>query len=82
MTNIQKLYEERLNHMHAQLKTIYHKIATDDIANTMKENAVSQEFLVDRVKEIIEEHLLNEKEMHIEKCMQEIAYLKSEVASS
>jgi transcriptional regulator CtsR len=68
--------------MQNQLKTIYHKIANDDIANTMKENALSQEFLMDRVNEIIEEQLINEKEMQIEKYIQEIAYLKSEMANA
>lgn len=34
------------------------------------------------MKEIIEEQLINEKELQIEKCMQEIAFLKSEVANA
>jgi len=29
----------------------------------MKENSVSQEFIIDRIKEIIEETLISEKEM-------------------
>eukprot|EP00347_Sterkiella_histriomuscorum_P016301 403353710 len=80
--NIQTLYQERLNHMQSQLKNIYTRIANDDIANTMKENSVSQEFIYDRIKEIIEEALINEKEMQIEKCLQEIAQLKTELAQT
>lgn len=48
----------------------------------MKENSVSQEFILDRVKEIVEETLVNEKEMQIEKNLQEIAYLKTELAQT
>ena len=59
--------------MQSQLKNIYTRIANDDIANTMKENSVSQEFIYDRIKEIVEEALINEKEMQIEKSLQEIA---------
>ena len=79
--NIQMLYEERLKHMQQQIKQICYKIQNDDIANTMKESYVSQEFLADRIKEIIQETLVNEKEMLIEQNMQEIAYLKTEIAS-
>nr|AAB61088.1 unknown [Oxytricha fallax] len=80
--NIQTLYQERLNHMQSQLKNIYTRIANDDIANTMKENYVSQEFIYDRIKEIVEEALINEKEMQIEKSLQEIAQLKTELAQT
>ena len=60
---------------------IYHKIQKDDIANTMKENSVSQNFLADRIKEIIEEGLVNEKEKYIERNMQELAYLRGEISN-
>ncbi len=39
----------------------------------MKENSISQDFILDRVKEIIEETLVNEKEMQIEQYIQELA---------
>jgi hypothetical protein len=39
----------------------------------MKENSISQEFIFERVKEIIEETLFNEKEMQIEHYIQELA---------
>ncbi|CDW81934.1 UNKNOWN [Stylonychia lemnae] len=81
MKNLQILYEERLSQMQTQLNTIYTKIANDEIANTMKENSVSQEFIIDRIKEIMEETVLNEKEMQIEKNIQEISLLKSELAA-
>lgn len=68
--------------MHSQLQTLYYKVMTDDIANTMRENALSQEYLIDRVREITEEHLLNEKELQIEKYIQEIAVLKSDLANA
>jgi hypothetical protein len=45
----------------------------------MKENAISHEFLFERVKEIIEETLINEKEMQIEKNIQEISKLRSDL---
>ena len=55
---------------------------TDEIANTMRENALSHEFLLDRVREIIEEHLRSEKELHVENLMQELAALRSELAGA
>ena len=48
----------------------------------MRANSVSQEFIAERVKEIIEEGLANEKEQTIEKNVQEIAFLKTELENA
>lgn len=65
--------------MSDQMVLIYHKISSDDIANTMKESSVSQSFLVDRIREIIEDCIIDEKENQIERNIQELAYLRTEV---
>ena len=82
LKNVQNLYEERLKHMQGCLQALYYRVMTDEIANTMRENALSHEFLLDRVREIIEEHLRSEKELHIENLMQELAALRSELAGA
>ena len=46
--------------LHHQIQTICLKVQTDEIANTMRENRISQEFLAERIKEIIEETFVNE----------------------
>lgn len=48
----------------------------------MKESKVSSDFLAQRIQEIIEETLVDEKELQIEKLMQEAAFLRSELAQA
>ena len=43
--------------MQEQIKLMYHQMTNDDIANTMKENKVSQNYLSDRIKELIEANM-------------------------
>lgn len=67
--------------MQDQVMYICHKISHDDIANTMKENSISKEFLVERIKEILEESLIDERERQIERNIQEMSYMRSEIAN-
>lgn len=41
--------------MQDQMLNVYHKVQQDEIINTLKESAVSKEFISDRIREIIEE---------------------------
>lgn len=59
---------------------IYQQVVSDEVASTLKKSAISVEFYGERVKEIIEEALLSEKEVVIEKYMQEIAELKANLS--
>jgi len=55
-------------------------VLTDEVAQTLKKSTVSSEFYGDRLKEVIEDALISEKEATIEKYLQEIADMKTQMA--
>ena len=68
--------------MEQSIKETYHLIESDEIINTMKQNSVSDDFRKQRIHEIVEDSLLHEKEIQIEKLSQINAYLKTEIRKS
>ena len=58
------------------VRSIAESIQNDSIANAMKESSISQGYLHDRIREIIEDGLITDKEQQIEKYMHEIAHLR------
>lgn len=56
---LSSFYEERLAET---MKIIYQKIINDELITTLSESQTSSEFIEERIKEIIENRLLQEKE--------------------
>jgi chromosome segregation ATPase len=61
------------------IRETYNLIDNDEIVSTMKQNAVSDDYRKQRINEILEDSLLQEKEIQIEKLNQVNAYLKTEL---
>jgi len=61
---------------------MYEAIVKDEIAQTLKQNAVTAEFFKDRVVEVIEASLSSEKEQRIGQLMREAAHLKEALAQA
>ena len=78
-THLKALYDERIMSLHNQLRQIPNLIRTDEILNTMRKDLNTQEFLIQRIGEIINENLGKEKEEIIEKLIEENAELKSKI---
>lgn len=68
--------------MEQNIKETYNLVDNDEIVSTMKQNSVSDDFRKQRIHEIIEDSMLAEKEIQIEKLNQVNAYLKTELRKS
>jgi Chromosome segregation ATPases len=77
-TQLRNLYEMRIQAMQDSLKNAFKLVQGDELIETMKNDATSEEFINQRVKEIIEEVLYNEREVLIEKLSQQHALLRTE----
>ena len=56
------MYEARVLSLQSSIKDCYNKILNDELIRTMKRNPISNEFIVDRVKEIYFEVVHNDRE--------------------
>jgi len=79
MGHLKKLYERRLIAMSEQIKNTYEKVRNDEILHAMKDDDASKGFVQQRIREIIDETLGNEKEQHIEGLTREILLLRGEL---
>lgn len=57
---------------------MYKKIAEDEVLVTMKKDMASAEFVAERVKEVFEEVVSNEREIMIERLGYQLTEVKSE----
>ncbi|EAS03388.3 hypothetical protein TTHERM_00730370 (macronuclear) [Tetrahymena thermophila SB210] len=62
--DLYSFYEQRLS---AQMSLLYQKIINDELITTLSESQTSSEFIEERIKEIIENQLFQEKEQVISK---------------
>lgn len=77
---LKKLYDERVNSLYNNIKSIAGKFEGDEILNTMKHDSISNEFITQRVKEIIDINLTKEKEEILKKLIEELAEAKARVS--
>ena len=70
---LKKLYDERVNSLYNNIKIIANKFENDEILNTMKNDSISNEFINQRVREIIDINLTKEKEELLKKLSEELA---------
>ena len=77
---LKKLYDERITSLYNNIKIIASKFDNDDILYTMKNDAISNEFIHQRLKEVIDETLCKEKEDLLKKLNDEIAELRSKLS--
>lgn len=79
-TQLKKLYDERINALHNHIKVMASKFENDEILNTMKNDAISNEFILQRVKEIVDINMVKEKEETIRKLSEDLADLRAKLS--
>ena len=77
---LKKLYDERVNSLYNNIKNIASKFEGDEILNTMRHDAISNDYISQRVKEIIDVNLTKEKEELFKKLSEELADARSKLA--
>jgi len=79
--HLKKLYDERIKSLYNQIRIICKKIQSDEILYTMKNDfsPQNQEYVSQRIKEILDESFINEKENLIIAFQQEISELNSQI---
>lgn len=79
-SQLKKTYDERIGSLHNSIRLIAAKFENDEILNTMKNESLEKEWVHQRMKEIIDETMIKEKEDVIKKLAEEIADLKAKMA--
>jgi len=81
--HLKKLYDERIKSLYNQIRILCKKFDSDEILNTMKNDMYSNyknmDFFMQRLKEIIDENIINEKENLIAAFQGEISELNSQI---
>ncbi len=75
---LKQLYEMRLQGLNESIKEAFRLVQSDDLIDTMRQDQTSEEFVNQRVKEILEECITNDREALVDKLSQENADLRSE----
>ena len=76
---LQILYSDRLDSLRSQISDLLLRLSKDEILTQMLEDPVSNDYKLQRAKEIIEESLNFEQEALIDRLMQSNALLKTEL---
>ena len=69
----------RLDHFQSQLQSLLHRITRDELLGQFQQDPVSQQYQLDRIREVIEESLNLEQEATLESLMKTNIFLKSEI---
>ena len=75
---LKQMYEMRIQGLNESIKEAYKLVQGDDLIDTMRQDQTSEEFVSQRVKEIIEECISNDREILVDKLSQENAELRAE----
>jgi predicted nucleic acid-binding Zn-ribbon protein len=82
-SELKKIYDDRIKSLHSQVKQLAQRFDTDDILNTMKNDSIyNTEFITQRMKEIVDENFVNEKEEVISRLSEENAELRAKLTKS
>ena len=73
-----KMYEKRLEILKESLQDAFGIVKSDNLIDTMKTDVSASEYAYERVKQIIEKCINDDKEALVDKLCQENADLKSE----
>ncbi len=80
--HIRKWYESRVKGLSDDIRHAFTLVQSDALIDTMKHDTASEEYISQRVKEIIEDCLSNDRELLLEKMALQNAYLKGEFSQS
>ena len=74
---LRALREQRFQSLEETIKGVYQQILDDELLGAMREDSSSTDFVAQRVKEIFEEVVENEREIYIEKLLSQYNYMKN-----
>jgi len=77
--NLKMLYDERIKGLYQEVKLTVQKLGNDEILQTMKKDAISSEYISQRINEVIDENLHMEKEETIKRLNEDLAESKSKI---
>jgi len=75
---LKQIYETRVQALSEGVKDAFRLIQNDDLIDTMRQDRTSEEFVNQRVKEIIEECINSDRESLMERLSHEVAELRGE----
>lgn len=79
-SELKRIYDDRIKSLHSQVKHLAQKFETDEILNTMKNDSIYNcEFITQRMKEIVDENFINEKEEVITRLSEENAEFRAKL---
>jgi len=79
---LRKWYETRVKSLSDDIKNAFVLIQKDMLIDTMKQDAASGEYINQRVREIIDDCISNDREVLLEKMALQCSYLKNEFSNS
>lgn len=79
---LRKWYESRVRGLSEDIRNAFKIIQNDALIDTMRQDSASEEFISQRVKEIIDDCLANDRETLLEKMALQCSYLKSEFSKA
>ena len=77
--NLKNLYDERIRGLYQEIKLSVSKLENDEILQTMKKDAISSEYITERIHEVLDENLHLEKEETIKRLNYDLADAKTKV---
>lgn len=75
---LKKWFESRIRGISEDIRSAFKLVQTDALIDTMRQDSASEEFVHQRVKEIIEDCLANDREALLEKIVIQYNHLKNE----
>jgi glycerol-3-phosphate responsive antiterminator len=75
MLCIQKFYEMKYETLHDAIQQVYKTVLHDELLKTLKKDATTAEF-IDRVAELFDDVVSNEREILIERLGQQLTELR------
>jgi len=80
--NLRKWFETRVKSLGDDIKNAFNLVQKDVLIDTMRHDPASGEYINQRVKEIIEDCISNDREILLEKMALQISYMKNEFSNS
>ena len=81
LLSLKQFYNIRLQNLEQGLETLYSKILDDELFKTLKKDALTIDFVHDRVKELMEEVMNSQNEIMINNMNIQNSRLKDEIRS-
>jgi len=79
MATMKHFYQLRLRNFEESLSKLYQRLFDDELMKTLKKDAISADFINERVREIFQEIVSNDKEILLTNITAQYANLKHEL---